>query len=619
MNSLRSCLSALSLEVCQRIASHHGLQEGAIDPLVERLTNPAYLRKLYKGFSNIEKNVLLELLFHGGEGGFHPSILYPGQNRLTPLQLRLGFARLRQMGLLFAQKAAWGESHYFCPQDLFSAWHLALIDLPVRHSPIQKVHSVYGTPNGIGHDLFHFLIYLDREPVPLTSTGKIYKRMLKRLDLELEMDSKWLVDTEWGAKEVPASVALVMDLAAEFRLTQEENNELMVQPEHVSAWLGLSWKEIIEILFFWTKRKLLARQPAWYTLWWIMEQQTEGWVRLTETIAAWSEVVNRWNRKGKISMKKVLRQLIHPLCGLGWIEIGESGAEVLWRWKIPAPCIKKPLFSEGGYVKADFEVLLPAYYPLDQRWILAQFADYAGGEQMHVYLLSAKSIARGKEKGMEEGEMIDVLEKLSINPLPQNVSDAVLQWGNSHRRILCREVVVMEGEGAKLHPEVKKHAEEIGENRFLVEKKTAEKLTTALQNEGYTVNWIEKEEKPLWKRESGLLEMNWMPNKYVPEIVDEYPNLETAVPGLSSLPQIWKTGLRSYHRATMRDILRKATQFQLDLLIEENDCKPALFTPFKLNYTSGFWMVEGRNETGEIKRLNLEKIKRLQIVVPTGK
>lgn len=152
-----------------------------------------------------------------------------------------------------------------------------------------------------------------------------------------------------------------------------------------------------------------------------------------------------------------------------------------------------------------------------------------------------------------------------------------------------------------------------------MEKKTAEKLTTALQNEGYTVNWIEKEEKPLWKRESGLLEMNWMPNKYVPEIVDEYPNLETAVPGLSSLPQIWKTGLRSYHRATMRDILRKATQFQLDLLIEENDCKPALFTPFKLNYTSGFWMVEGRNETGEIKRLNLEKIKRLQIVVPTGK
>lgn len=621
MDSLRSCLSALSSDVRLRIASHHGLREGAIGPLVERLTNPSYLREVYKGLSNVEKNALLEVLFHGGEGFFHHSILCREQHQLTPSQLRLGLTRLRQMGLLFAQKAAWGEPHYFCPWDLFSAWHFALID-PPHLSPIKEVHSVPETPNGIGHDLFHFLICVDRERVPLTSTGQIYKRMLKRIDLELEIDSKWLADTIWGKKEIPSSVVLVMDLAAEFRLTQEENGELVIDPERVASWLGLGWKEIIHLLFSWTKKKLLARRPTWYTLWWIMEQQTEGWVRLTETVAAWSEVSSRWNRKGEISLEKVLRQLIRPLCGLGWIDMGESKEEILWRWRIPAPCIKAPLFSEGGYVKADFEVLLPAYYPLDQRWMLAQFADYAGGEQMHVYLLSAKSIARGKVRGMDEQEMIAVLEKLSLTPIPQNVSDGILQWGNRHRRIHCREVVVMEGKmGAELaqHPEIKKHVEKIGHTRFLVEKNIAEQLTIKLHNEGYTVNWAGKEEKPLWKRETSLSEMKWMPNEYVPKVVDEYPDLETAIPGISGLPQIWKASLRSYHRATMRDMIRKATQFQLDLLIEQTDRSPALFTPIKINNVNGLWVVEGRDEAGEVERLHLEKIKRLQIVVPTGK
>ena len=83
------------------------------------------------------------------------------------------------MGLLFAQKAAWGEPHYFCPRDLFSAWLFALID-PPHFSPIKEVHSVPETPSGIGHDLFHFLICVDREQVPLTSAGQIYKRMLKK-------------------------------------------------------------------------------------------------------------------------------------------------------------------------------------------------------------------------------------------------------------------------------------------------------------------------------------------------------------------------------------------------------------------------------------------------------
>ena len=79
MDSLRSCLSALSLEVRLRIASHHGLREGAIGPLVERLTNPSYLREVYKGLSNVEKNALLEICFMV-EKDFFTTVSYVGSN-----------------------------------------------------------------------------------------------------------------------------------------------------------------------------------------------------------------------------------------------------------------------------------------------------------------------------------------------------------------------------------------------------------------------------------------------------------------------------------------------------------------------------------------------------------
>ncbi len=181
------------------------------------------------------------------------------------------------------------------------------------------------------------------------------------------------------------------------------------------------------------------------------------------------------------------------------------------------PWIKEPLFAEGGYVKADFEVFVPAYYPLDQRWMLAQFADYAGGEQMHVYLLSAKSVARGKERGMKEQEMVSVLERLSLTPLPQNVTERILQWGHRHQNIFFREVVVMEGEADAewvAHSVVEKHAEKIGPTRFLVEKNKVEKLATALQNKGYKVSWLDKEEDPIWKRPY-LLTRNELATKQV--------------------------------------------------------------------------------------------------------
>ena len=364
----------------------------------------------------------------------------------------------------------------------------------------------------------------------------------------------------------------------------------------------------------------MADRPSWYSLWWIMEQQTRGWVRFYETIAQWTAMARSCGRQVEFISEQIERELLRPLCGLGWIDLGETDKGICWRWKELAPCAKQTLYCHAGYVKPDFEVLIPAYYPLRERWMLAQFADYLGGEQMHMYLLHQESVQRGKKAGMDAEEMLAVLQKMSRVPIPANVCDGIRQWGSQQRRILLREMVLIEeegGEGRKIHPYVKEQARKIGRTTFLIEKKKVETLIDSLKQDGYKVSWEEEERLPLWRRiRTCKPVVTWSETDQERELIDEYPDLETAIPGLSSLPQVWKSGLRAYHRSTTRDIVRKATEFNLDLLIEQAENVLYQFTPLRTENAGGVWIVEGTVEAGRNKRLRMDEIQRIQVLVP---
>ena len=208
MDSLQSCLSSLSPEVRRRIASHHELQGAALLPLVERLTDPCYLRELLQRLTEVERSALMTILFEGGEGLFPQKALNRRDRNITPSQLRIGMVRLRQKGLLFSQRFSWHEPSYFFPRDLYAAWLSVLAKQVTTRSSIQKVRSVQSTSNGMGHDLFHFLVMVGREDLPLTREGFLYKRILKRMDLELELEPDLICDTVWDNNEMPVSIRI---------------------------------------------------------------------------------------------------------------------------------------------------------------------------------------------------------------------------------------------------------------------------------------------------------------------------------------------------------------------------------------------------------------------------
>ena len=96
---------------------------------------------------------------------------------------------------------------------------------------------------------------------------------------------------------------------------------------------------------------------------------------------------------------------------------------------------------------------------------------------------------------------------------------------------------------------------------------------------------------------------------------NRYPDLTEAVPGVRDLPRMWTSGIRSYHPATVQDMVRKAIQLRLELRIKEKDGTVRQLTPRHLENRAGAWTMEGE-DGGRRIRIELGRIRGLQIQLP---
>jgi hypothetical protein len=98
-------------------------------------------------------------------------------------------------------------------------------------------------------------------------------------------------------------------------------------------------------------------------------------------------------------------------------------------------------------------------------------------------------------------------------------------------------------------------------------------------------------------------------------VENRYPDLTEAVPGARNLPRMWTSGIRSYHPATVQDMVRKAIQLRLELRVKEKDGTVRQLTPRQLENREGAWTMEGE-DGGRRVRIELSRIGGLQIRLP---
>ncbi|WP_188432788.1 helicase-associated domain-containing protein [Kroppenstedtia guangzhouensis] len=608
--SLSACVKGLSKEVCKQMADIYRCDadpDSLIDTILQNLKSGEFIQRAHPW----ELTLMQFLSFHWGDRVIPEerlSELLP----LSPSCCRVAIVLLRRKGLLFRLRQHRLGWMYWCPRDVRRSFLQSRVQLP----PLPEERRVEASQRfrGLWDPLFHFAVLLEDEGLNLTREGTVPRREERKLDAELELEEKWLTHSQWGEGVGSPAIRLVSDFLQALDILKKEGRQWKIQREPFRRWLQKPWPDRIAELFRLTEELLLKDRPAWDGLWWWMERHLTDWVSAKEICLGWLSEIGGVPRPGFV--KEVVERWLHPLAVMGWVEARAGTEGEQWRWTSwIQPGDEVPVMN--GYVKPDLEVLLPPFPPLTHRFLLAQFADYMGGETLLSYVLNPKSVRRGAERGLSAERMLDTLREISGGPVPDPVTENIRLWAKENRPLLRKGWVLqfpVDGSGKEEMGEVHSGLEPLSEGVFFLPEALVSSVRKQLAEEGRPP--LELEEIHWWSSLPDTPSPEKAKELEAATVESRFPSLEEAIPGFNKLPKVWISGLRSYHPGTLRNLLRQATDMKLDLLIRSGENPPVRFTPLKMFQKEGYWHVTGRDGDGCSRRYTLEDFREVQILTP---
>lgn len=612
--SLTACLKGLTKEVRKPIADFYDCdpEPGVLsDAILRCLREDGFAGRLHSW----EQTAMEWLCFRWGDRHLSEEGELPKSISLTPSRFRTALVLLRRKGLVFRLRRHPSGWAFWCPREVRRAFLSSRT--PFSAVPLREEGLEDATPGcrGIWDPLFHFAVLLEREGMPLTRERRVPRREERKLEAELDLEEDLLTHSRWGKGTEAPTVRLVSDFLYSLGILKVETEQWTVRLDVLGQWLRKPWTQRITELFRLTEDFLLEDCPAWDGFWWWMEQQGSGWVSLRETCLGWLSETGGARRLPAF-LKEVEERWFRPLAAVGWVETREGTEGGFWRWTPWLSAEEIPVMK--GYVKPDFEVLLPPFLPLTHRFLLAQFADFMGGEILLSHVITPASVRRGAERGLSADRMLDTLREISGDiPVPDAVADSIRRWAGGSRPFLRKGWVLQFPEGAKRDFSEKEGLELgleiLSEGIFFVPADRVDSLRKRLTEGGCPL--LEPEQtswwntlwdgSPLQKKEEGAA-----------AVENRLPSQEEAVPGFNRLPKVWTSGLRPYHPTTLRTLLQRAVEMELDLLFSTDDRPPARFTPDKMVQMEGYWQVTGQDAAGRQRRYTLEDFGKVQILPP---
>ncbi|WP_054950239.1 helicase-associated domain-containing protein [Numidum massiliense] len=636
--NVSECWQQLSDNVQMKMAAHHAPLNRSQVPL--SLADHAYWQTYAHALNGDEQRVLRWFALEIGARPFTFSELTSKALPLPSTAFTIALTILRQRGIIFAVRQSWGETAYVLPTDLRSAWLSTVYD-PVGE-PAEGVAVRELAPPGLLHDFFHFLVLVARDPLPLTQVGEVHRRTVHKLDVELDMPEKAFTASNWlpTAAKVDSdrsdrgcdsgggsNFALVYTVAQQMGLLAEREGTLRLDARRLSLWLGQKLRDAAHSLYEAIKTMLLGTHPHMAAFVWWMEQQ-RGWVRTSEMPIWQDEWQGEW---------------MQPLFGFGWLEWGEGDSGgTYWRWSAFAPFGAAIAPAEyRGYVQANFEWLLPLHIPLSLRWQIAHFADLIKTEQMCVYELNERAVQRGLAAGWTAEEIVSFIGAASVSDVPQNVAATIRQWGEQYACIRCERVVLLEcptvqsaarinqlfGQCTQRTEKVSEpiiadgcNVVQLGEKAFFVRESDWAPLQRQLVQAGIRSAWRTQDAdavalSPLNDHTRSRSNDRKRPKL---EVVNTYPTVAQSLPRLAQLPKVWTSDLREYHPSTLRHIVNRALELQLD--VEWQATKEAtrtVFRPTRVFNAAGEWLVEGVAADAQQLQLPLREMTYIRIRTPT--
>lgn len=615
--SLICCLQGLSEDTRYHIANHyHCTTHPSI--LGEHILKAIH-QGLMEQIHPWEQYVMEFLVFQWGDRPFSEEDPVLRSLSLSPSRFRTALILLRRKGLVYKLRNQPGGWVHWCPREIRRTFLTARDSEPISTEDLVLNEQDGAFSKGLWEGLFQFAVQLEREGLPLTRQGEVMRSAVRKLEVELDMSDEGLHFSRWKGAAGSPVIQLVADCAERLGILKKETHRWMADREFLSRWLFLPWSSRIQELFGLTEDLLLEDHPEWDGLWWEMMRYSGGWISFRETCLHWLEM--KGTPFHTSFLEKTDKHWLCTLEALGWVQRKEQKGEVFWRWTPWAPPVGTEIPDMKGYVKPDFEILIPTFFPLHQRFLLAQFADCMGGEPLITYELSYSSVQRGLKRGFTEKDMLEVLEGISGGPPPDNITESLRGWTNDRRRPILEEVWLLwlpESDMWGLDAEKRRKwgIKSVSDGVFIVPQQQVEEVKSVLEAEGCTP--VRKgDEEPWWRCMQGEPQLDEQPLTEEAVLVDpRYPSPKEAIPGWKQLPKIWTSGLRSYHSSTLGVILKKAASMELDVLYSFGNNEPSRFTPTEVFRSGEQWLVTGKDADGQKRQLYLKDMVKVQLLSP---
>lgn len=595
--------------------------------LLARLSDPVFIHHVWERSSELERQVI-RLFVQTATRGFFSRKDWEKNTAGEHRPLQAALTKLRRLGLVVTVRKMWSEIGYLMPQEIRDQFTTYLLpDSDSAHITLSKTLPYYITAGrGIQLDLIGLLLAIRDQEIPLTQKGSVHRRYQQKLTASLSLGSEHVngLDIPILHEEGQTGRALlvVLDLAWKLGLVRESDRRLVLDQIRVKQWLNAEpasrWKEMYQIV-----HDLYVPTGKWWdTLTYIMGKvPVDQWCSLDEQL-------RMLERAGFVitedAVDRITKEWLHLLLGFGWIQLGvDEEKHVYWRWN----AISRAAEEEGWYVDPAGVITIPPLVPIKAIWEASRYCSLQFDGTLIRGDLQEKKLQSYLASGGSEAQVLSFLQDYCVHPLPDSIGELIRLWAQSARQIQlepCYRVRTAHAgfltewlELADFKPYL---TQMISSTEFLVSREEYEELVALLRQYGYEPHVLATHTHPAEKHGSPQVEEARLGMVRVERPWDGYA-VENTFPEqegqaqISALPKVWTGHLQSYHPQSLRDLLKRAAELQLEVEYQLADQMKKRGKPAELRVEMGYWMVTFTGDSGKNK-LRLEEIDRVRIVVP---
>lgn len=627
---VQDTLESLSETTRQAILVEQTRRFGIADEevLSYRLQDPAFLGQVWDQVGELERRVI-KLFITASSRGFFSKRAWERVTAQEHKHLSVGLTKLRRLGLIVTVRKMWSEIGYMMPQEVREQLTEYLLPEPSRgFVSLSKTLPYYiSTARGIHLDLFGLLLFIRDHQVPFTQKGSIHRRWQQKMTPLLSLKDEHVKGVVFSLSQQEEreglSLTIVLDMAIRLGLVHVEERSLVISRNEIRRWLGQSLPERFEELYRLVVENYLPHGGWWEAFAQMMRQvPLEQWCSLSEQMRMLVET-------GFIlppeAPQLIRDQWLHMLAGLGWVELGMDEEERLfWRWS----SLPRLTQEEGWFIDSSGAITIPPLVPLLDVWELSRFCQLQFDGSLIRGEIQARLLQTLLASGWSEEQVVDILRAGCVHPLPEALVEMISQWAKEARQIQlepCLRVRTAHAgfiEEWKQIPDFQPYLTQIlSPTDFLITLSSESTFVTLLRQFGYEPQVLSHSHGPLAasdSREEGqaraglfAIERPW--DGYAVE--NTFPDQWEGMPQIATLPKMWTQHFQSYHPQSLRDLLKRAIELQLEVEIQRVDKERWQGVPEEVRIETGYWVVTFGGKQGK-SRCRLDDIDRVRIVMP---